>query len=95
MAGILGQELLGRSPEWFNVGAEPQWMPDSALTAIEFFIVGHFEVKRFQGWNKHKTVRPALTPQAIGLDSGRSSDMQCAAADSHITILAMTLQSCS
>lgn len=58
MAGILGQELLGRSPEWFNVGATPQPMPLSALLAIEFFVVGHFEVKRYQGWNKHKTVSP-------------------------------------
>ena len=56
VAGILGQELLGRSPEWYNVGAEPQWLPNSALTAIEFFVIGHFEVKRYQGWNKHKTV---------------------------------------
>jgi light-harvesting complex I chlorophyll a/b binding protein 5 len=54
VAGILGQEILGRGV-WFNVGAEPQWLPDSALLAIEFFVVGHFEVKRFQGWNKHKT----------------------------------------
>lgn len=58
MAGILGQEALGRSPEWFNVGGQPQWLPDSALLAIEFFVIGHFEVKRYQGWNKHKTVRP-------------------------------------
>lgn len=58
VAGILGQEALGRSPEWFNVGGEPQWLPDSALLAIEFFVIGHFEVKRYQGWNKHKTVRP-------------------------------------
>lgn len=56
MAGILGQELLGRSPEWFNVGATEQFMPQSALLAIEFFVVGHFEVKRYQGWNKYKTV---------------------------------------
>ena len=57
MVGILGQELLGRTPEWWNVGAQPQWLPDSALTAIEFFVIGHFELKRYQGWNKHKTVR--------------------------------------
>lgn len=55
VAGILGQELLGRSPEWFNVGATEQFMPQSALLAIEFFVVGHFEVKRYQGWNKYKT----------------------------------------
>ncbi len=55
VAGILGQELLGRGV-WFNVGAEPQWLPDSALLAIEFFVLGHFELKRYQGWNKHKTV---------------------------------------
>jgi light-harvesting complex I chlorophyll a/b binding protein 5 len=59
VAGILGQELLGRSPEWYNVGATPQFMPQSALLAIEFFVLGHFEVKRYQGWNKHKTVRPS------------------------------------
>lgn len=56
VAGILGQELLGRTPEWYNVGATEQFMPQSALLAIEFFVLGHFEVKRYQGWNKHKTV---------------------------------------
>lgn len=55
VAGILGQELLGRTPEWWNVGGEPQWLPNNALTAIEFFVIGHFELKRFQGWNQHKT----------------------------------------
>ena len=56
VAGIMGQELLGRTPEWYNVGATEQFMPQSALLAIEFFVLGHFEVKRYQGWNKHKTV---------------------------------------
>lgn len=59
VAGIMGQELLGRSPEWYNVGATPQFMPQSALLAIEFFVLGHFELKRYQGWNKHKTVSPS------------------------------------
>lgn len=71
VAGILGQELLGRTPEWWNVGAEPQWLPNNALTAIEFVVIGHFELKRFQGWNKHKTVRlfPCCTsqPKHVGL----------------------------
>lgn len=62
VAGILGQELLGRTPEWYNVGATEQFMPQSALLAIEFFVLGHFEVKRYQGWNKHKTVSNPSAP---------------------------------
>lgn len=54
VAGILGQELLGRGA-WWNAGAQDYWLPNSALLAIEFFVLGHFELKRYQGWNKHKT----------------------------------------
>jgi hypothetical protein len=75
VAGILGQELLGRSPEWYNVGATPQFMPQSALLAIEFFVLGHFEVKRYQGWNKYKTVSTSL----LGCSLEHLRNNQCTA----------------
>jgi len=54
-AGIMGQELLGVTPAWFDAGAKTYWMPDNALTALEFLIVGHFELKRYEGYKKYKT----------------------------------------
>ena len=43
-------------------------MSDSALTAIEFLVVGHFELKRYEGWKKYKTVRdPFLVLQRRSL----------------------------
>ena len=59
VAGILGQELLGVSSTWFEAGGKDYWMPNNALTAIEFLVIGHLELKRYEGWTKYKTVRPA------------------------------------
>ena len=57
VAGIMGQELLGVSTSWFEAGAQDYWIPNNGLLALEFLIIGHFEVKRYQGWTKYKTVR--------------------------------------
>ena len=32
-------------------------MSDSSLTAIEFLVIGNLELKRYEGWKQHKTVR--------------------------------------
>ena len=50
----------------FDAGAKDYWISDSALTAIEFLVVGHFELKRYEGWKKYKTVRGPLTPRSRG-----------------------------
>ena len=54
VAGILIAEALGK-PKWFEAGAEEYWLPNNALTALEFLIVGFFELKRYQGWKETKT----------------------------------------
>jgi len=51
VAGILFTELLGK-PKWFEAGAEEYWMPNNALLAIEFVIMGFLELKRYQGWKE-------------------------------------------
>ena len=56
VAGILGQELLGVQPVWFNAGAKEYIFPATALTAIEFLTLGALELKRYRGWKAHKTV---------------------------------------
>jgi len=38
VAGILGQELLGVTPEWWNAGAKDYGVPMAPLTAIEFLV---------------------------------------------------------
>lgn len=64
VAGILGQELLGVTPVWFAAGTKDYAIPPLPLTAIEFLVLGFLELKRFQGFKEHKTVRlgPALHP---------------------------------
>lgn len=57
-AGILGQELLGVEPRWFEAGAKEYIFPATTLTAIEFLTLGALELKRYQGWKKTKTVGP-------------------------------------
>lgn len=59
VVGILVTELLGK-PKWFEAGAEEYWMPSGPLLAIEFLIMGFFELKRYNGWVETKTVRDAL-----------------------------------
>lgn len=49
VTGIMVTELLGK-PKWFEAGAEEYWMPSAPLLAIEFLIMGFFELKRYNGW---------------------------------------------
>ena len=60
VAGIMGQELLGVQPVWYNAGLKDYAIPPLPLTAIEFLVLGFLELKRFQGFKKHKTVSPSL-----------------------------------
>lgn len=52
VAGILGQELLGVSPKWFNAGAKEYPIDFLPLLAIEFVFFGFAELTRYQGWKK-------------------------------------------
>jgi light-harvesting complex I chlorophyll a/b binding protein 5 len=56
VAGILGQELLGVTPEWWNAGAKDYGVPMAPLTAMEFLIMGFLETKRYQGFKETGTV---------------------------------------
>ncbi|KAK9830814.1 hypothetical protein WJX74_008475 [Apatococcus lobatus] len=55
VAGIMGQELLGVTPVWYNAGLKDYAIPPLPLTAIEFLVLGFLELKRFQGFKEHKT----------------------------------------
>jgi len=55
VAGILGQELLGVTPEFWNAGAKDYGVPMAPLTAIEFVIMGFLETKRYQGFKETGT----------------------------------------
>ncbi len=57
VTGILGQELLGVTPSWFEAGAKEYDIPATPLTAIEFIIMGFLEIKRYQGFKQTGTVR--------------------------------------
>lgn len=50
VAGILGQELLGVEPAWFEAGAKDYGVATAPLLAIEFLIMGFLETKRYQGF---------------------------------------------
>eukprot|EP00878_Enallax_costatus_P043886 GHUV01051987.1.p1 GENE.GHUV01051987.1~~GHUV01051987.1.p1 ORF type:complete len:185 (-),score=46.19 GHUV01051987.1:122-676(-) len=52
VAGIMGQELLGVSPEWWNAGAKDYGIPMTPLLAVEFLIMGFLETKRYQGFKE-------------------------------------------
>lgn len=66
VAGILGQELLGVQPVWFDAGSKEYIFPATALTAIEFLTLGALELKRYRGWKEHKTVSlTALTLEIV------------------------------
>lgn len=56
VAGIMGQELLGVQPVWFDAGAKEYIFPQTTLTAIEFLTLGALELKRYRGWKEHKMV---------------------------------------
>lgn len=60
VAGILGQELLGVTPVWFEAGTKEYIFPTTTLTAIEFLTLGALELKRYRGWKEHKTARPLI-----------------------------------
>lgn len=74
VAGILGQEILGVQPVWFNAGAKEYIFPATALTAIEFLTLGALELKRYRGWKAHKTVSPHLLHKKA---SNRSNMLIC------------------
>lgn len=46
VAGIMGQELLGVTPEWWNAGAKDYGVPMAPLTAIEFLVSSRAEGSR-------------------------------------------------
>ena len=45
--------LACRAPTW-GAPAPPQeyWLPNNALLAIEFLVIGFLELKRYQGWKE-------------------------------------------
>ncbi|PNW81164.1 hypothetical protein CHLRE_07g344950v5 [Chlamydomonas reinhardtii] len=55
VAGILGQELLGVTPAWWEAGAKEYDIPAQALTPIEFIVMGFLEIKRYQGFKQTGT----------------------------------------
>eukprot|EP01025_Chloroclados_australasicus_P010298 TRINITY_DN1411_c0_g2_i2.p2 TRINITY_DN1411_c0_g2~~TRINITY_DN1411_c0_g2_i2.p2 ORF type:complete len:282 (+),score=21.97 TRINITY_DN1411_c0_g2_i2:1919-2764(+) len=52
VAGILGQELLGVSPKWFEAGAKDYGIPFFPLLAVEAVIMGALETMRYQGFKE-------------------------------------------
>lgn len=50
VAGILGQELLGVTPSWYEAGGKEYDIPAAPLTAVEFIVMGFLEIKRYQGF---------------------------------------------
>lgn len=50
VAGIMGQELLGVSPKWFEAGGKEYDIDFLPLLAIEFATLGFLETKRYQGF---------------------------------------------
>jgi hypothetical protein len=59
VAGILGTELLGVQPSWWEAGAKDYGVPMAPLTAMEFLIMGFLETKRYQGFKETGTVSGA------------------------------------
>lgn len=64
VTGILGQELLGVTPAWWEAGAKEYDIPVIPLTAIQFTIMGFLETKRFQGFKQTGTVSSGSSVQA-------------------------------
>ncbi|WIA08601.1 hypothetical protein OEZ85_008030 [Tetradesmus obliquus] len=52
VVGILGTELLGVQPSWWEAGAKDYGVPMGPLTAMEFLIMGFLETKRYQGFKE-------------------------------------------
>lgn len=57
VAGIMGQELLGVTPKWFEAGAKPYPIDPLPLLALEFIFLGFLETKRYQGYKNTGSVR--------------------------------------
>jgi light-harvesting complex I chlorophyll a/b binding protein 5 len=60
VAGMMGQELLGVTPKWFEAGAKEYDIDFAPLLAIEFIVLGFLETKRYQGFKETGSVRPPL-----------------------------------
>ena len=56
VVGILGQEALGVTPAWYEAGLKDYGIPNNALLATEFPIIGFLELKRYQGFLETGTV---------------------------------------
>ena len=50
------QELLGVQPHWWAAGAKEYPLSLQTLTALEFLLLGLFELRRYQGWKATKQV---------------------------------------
>lgn len=57
VAGILGTEILGVAPAWFEAGSKDYNFPNAPLLAVEAVIMGFLETKRLQGFKSTGTVR--------------------------------------
>ncbi|KAG1673573.1 hypothetical protein FOA52_003873 [Chlamydomonas sp. UWO 241] len=55
VAGIMGQELLGVTPAWYEAGAKEYDFPVIAQVPILFLVMGFLETKRFQGFKETGT----------------------------------------
>jgi len=50
VAGIVGTEVAGIEPHWWEAGTEDYGFPPAALLAIQLPVMGFLENKRIQGW---------------------------------------------
>lgn len=55
VVGILGTEILGVQPSWWEAGAKDYGVPMTPLIAMEFLIMGFLETKRYQGFKETGT----------------------------------------
>lgn len=55
VVGILGQELLGVTPKWYEAGAKEYDIPNTPLVAIEATVMGFLETKRYIGFKQTGT----------------------------------------
>ena len=50
VAGIVGTEIAGIEPRWWEAGTEDYGFPPQALLAVQLPVMGYLENKRIQGW---------------------------------------------
>jgi len=50
VAGIVGTEVMGVEPRWWEAGTEDYGFPPLALLAVQLPVMGFLENKRIQGW---------------------------------------------